>query len=247
MDIAQKDLAGKVILEVGSGRGDTTQKLVDLLSGQPSATLIVTDISDAHFPQLREAFQDRAVQIQFIRTDAGDLNGIENNSVDYLVCAYTLCAINARAGLATLALQRFREVVKPGGRLFIEEEFPIDKVDTPTQEVWAEKWRILKSVTMLTGSFPYTEFSPATLVALCRLVGFEAIEWTAETERYQSAAALDFFQRRLERLLPQLPNDNLRIGFLQWAMELREKAVQIGGMEIPFYRLTARKADTDSA
>lgn len=241
MDIAQEDLAGKVVLEVGSGRGGTTQKLVDLLSGQPGAILIVTDVSDAHFPQLREAFQDRAVQIQFIRTDASDLDGVENNSVDYLVCAYTLCAINAQAGLATLALQRFREVLKPGGRLFIEEEFPIDKVDTSIQEVWAEKWRILKSVTMLTGSFPYTEFSPATLAALCRLVGFEEVEWAAETERYQGVEALDFFQQRLERLLPQLPNDNLRTGFRQWAVELREKAVQVGGMEIPFYRLTARR------
>lgn len=247
MDIAQEDLAGKVVLEVGSGRGGTTQKLVDLLSGQFGATLIVTDISDAYFPQLREAFQERDVQAQFICTDASDLNGVEDNSVDYLVCAYALCAINTQAGLATLALQRFLEVLKSGGRLLIEEEFPIDTVDTPIQEVWAEKWRILKSATILTGRFPYTEFSPSTLAALCRLVGFEEIEWMAETERYQGVAALDFFQRRLERLLPQLPNDNLRTGFRQWAMELREKAVQVGGMEIPFYRLTARKADTDSA
>jgi len=32
MDIIDQDLMGKVILEVGSGRGGTTRKLVDVLS-----------------------------------------------------------------------------------------------------------------------------------------------------------------------------------------------------------------------
>lgn len=52
MDIAQENLAGKVVLEVGSGRGGTTRKLADLLSGQPGTVLIATDISDRHFQQL---------------------------------------------------------------------------------------------------------------------------------------------------------------------------------------------------
>jgi 16S rRNA A1518/A1519 N6-dimethyltransferase RsmA/KsgA/DIM1 with predicted DNA glycosylase/AP lyase activity len=49
MSIENEHLANKVVLEVGSGRGDTTRQLVDLLSGQSGARLIVTDISDKFF------------------------------------------------------------------------------------------------------------------------------------------------------------------------------------------------------
>jgi len=240
-NIKQESLSGKVILEVGSGRGGTTRQLVDLLVGQPGAALMVTDVSAIHFQELHDEFQGKGVQVRFICTGACELAGIEDNSVDYLVCNYTLCAVNSEAGLAALALRRFWDVLKPGGWLLIEEEFPISKMDTPTQEVWAEKWRILKSATMLVGGFPYTEFSPNTLAALCQLVGFEDVQWEADTNLLSSPTVLEFFQRRLEILLPWLPNDNLRTAFVQMASELQEKAVQAGGMEIPFYRLTARK------
>jgi len=241
VDIAQENLSGKTILEVGSGRGGTTRKLVDLLLGQPDATLIVTDISDKHFSKLREKFKDKNLQIRFIRTGACELDGIENNSIDYLVCNYTLCAVNSKPGLVTLALRRFWEVLKSGGQLFIEEEFPISKTDTPAQEIWSEKWRILKSLEILTGEFPYTEFSPDTLSGLCRLVGFKDVRWTADTEMFKGAEVLAFFQKRLDTILPRLPNNHLQAGFAQIASNLQEKAVRTGGMEIPYYRLTARK------
>ena len=63
MNIKEEDLSGKIILEVGSGRGDTTRKLVQLLSGKPNTLLIVTDISDKYFQQLKEEFQSSDVQV----------------------------------------------------------------------------------------------------------------------------------------------------------------------------------------
>lgn len=57
-----------VKLEVGSGRGGTTRKLLDLLSGKPGVQLIVTDISDHFFSQLRAEFQVAQLPIQFICT-----------------------------------------------------------------------------------------------------------------------------------------------------------------------------------
>jgi hypothetical protein len=45
----------------------------------------------------------------------------------------------------------------------------------------------------------------------------------------------------LDALLPKLPNDALRAGFSRMAVDLTEQARQLGGMEIPYYRLTARK------
>lgn len=243
MSIEEEHLAGKVVLEVGSGRGDTTRKIVDLLSGQPGAQLIASDISDTFFQSLGKEFKTRGMHVRFICTRAEELLGIPDNSIDYIVCNYTLCAVNSEAGLAVLALRRFWEVLKAGGKLFVEEEFPINMRNTPAQEIWSDKWRILKSAMVLTGKFPYNEIDPVTLVKLCRVVGFEDVLWTAHLEIYHDVQVLDFFQKRLDILLSQLNNDSLRSGFFELALELHNKASQSHDrvMETPFYRLTARK------
>ena len=52
---------------------------------------------------------------------------------------------------------------------------------------------------------------------------------------------LDFFQKRLDPLLKAIPNENLRAGLTEMAVNLRVKAAEAGGMEIPFYQLVAQK------
>ncbi len=125
--------------------------------------------------------------------------------------------------------------------MLIEEEFPITKRDTPAQEIWAEKWAILKSALLLARKLPFNELAPDILQDLCQLVGFTDIQRTTHAEFYREVEALDFFQRRLESLLPELPNENFRAAFIRQASDLRKKMLQVGGMEIPFYRVTARK------
>lgn len=241
MSIEDEHLANKVVLEVGSGRGDTTRKLVDLLTRQSGSQLIATDISDRFFQELKTEVENRDIQIRFVCTSAHELNDIPNNSVDYLVCNYTLCAVNAQDGLAILALRRFWEVLKNGGRLFVEEEFPFDKQTTPVQEIWAGKWRILKSAMILTGKLPFNEISPDILCDLCRLAGFEDAYWTAHTATYTLPGALDFFHSRLNSLLKHLPNESLQTGFADMANALCTQAIEVGGMEVPYYRLNAKK------
>lgn len=242
MNIESENHSGKVILEVGSGRGGTTRKLVNLLSGKPGARLIVTDLSDKFFQKLSDEFQASDVQVQFICTGGHELRSIPDQAIDYLVCNYTLCALNSEVGLVALALRRFWEVLKFGGKLFVEEEFPISKQDTLSQEVWAEKWRILKSSMILAGQSIYNEISPPVLENLCHLAGFEMVQWTTESELFADLGVLNFFQQRLDTLIKEMPNENLRRGFSEMAVNLRNKATQAGGMEIPFYRLVAQKS-----
>jgi SAM-dependent methyltransferase len=242
MNLEQIDFSGKTVLEVGSGRGDTTRQLVELLVGQPGAVLFVTDISGAYFPQLKAQFQGCDLCIHFIQTDACLLETIPVGSVDYLVCNYTLCAINGEGGRLSLALSKFFEVLAPGGWLAVEEEFPIQQANTPAQAVWADKWRVLKAAITLTGGTPYQEIAPADLQSLCSQVGFVEVGWSPASSYFSGGAALDFFRERLDRLLPYLPNDDLRTGFYKLADTLLEKARQAGGFEIPYYSLTALKA-----
>ena len=241
MRIDTEDLTGKHVLEVGSGRGDTTRTLVALLSKYSGTTLTVTDISGTHFQQLQKEFANQPVRIRFIQTDACSLSGITSDSKDYVVCNYTLCAINAQSGQAALALKRFWDVLRTGGKLFVEEEYPIDKKDNPAQGIWSEKWRILKVATILRGGFPYNELPPETLAEMCRAAGFEDIEWSASTTFFPGASSLDFFNTRLRRLLQDIPNPHLKQGLSDLASELTQKVAQTGGMEIPYYQLCARK------
>jgi len=241
MELAQENLAGKTVLEVGSGRGDTTRRLVSLLEGYMGAKLIATDISASFFPQLEDKFKDKSVTVKFLHTDACDLTGIQPSSIDYVVCNYTLCAVNAGESRAIMALQRFYDVLYPGGWLLVEEEFPISCGSAPQQEIWAEKWRILKAVIQLTGGHPYQEIAPQVLEAMCKLVGFQQVRWTADLSTFKEPDSLSFFRQRLKRLIPQLQNEELRSGFTELASTLGKKTEQAGGFEVPFYRLEARK------
>lgn len=243
MSIETGILAGKSILEVGSGRGNTTRTLVHLLSKYPNTTLTVTDISDIYFQQLQDEFAHQPVHIKFIQTDACSLDGIALNSINYVVCNYTLCAINAQPGRIILALKRFWEVLQSGGKLFVEEEYPIDKKDTPAQGVWSDKWRILKTATILSGGVPYNELRPEILAEICRLVGYILIKWSASTTFYPGIESLDFFHARLTKLLQNIPNPYVKQGFLELASELTQKAAKVGGMEIPHYSLIASKGN----
>lgn len=241
MSIENEQLANKVVLEVGSGRGDTTRRLVNLLSGKPGAQLIIADRSDRFFQQLQNEFKESGVQTLFVQTDACDLTDIANDSVNFIVCNYTLCAVNAHSGSVMLAIRRFWEVIKKGGSLFLEEEFPIGSQATPTQEVWAAKWRILKSAMILAGQLPFNEIEPAILGKLCELAGFEEVRWTAHTATYTNVDSLDFFQCRLDFLLKHLPTESIQTGFAEMAKALHTQAIETGGMEVPYYRLTAQK------
>lgn len=242
MDISENELTGKVVLEVGTGRGDTTRKLAELLSHFPNSHLISTDISDQFFEALRGDLVNYSEKIDFIKTNCTKLEGIKPGSVDFIICNYTLCAVDAQAGNAVIALTRFYDVIRIGGKLYIEEEMPIETARNPAQEIWAEKWRILKTVEIATKKYPFIEFYPDAMVEMCRIAGFSTIQYTEDRSIFSGDHFLDFFYQRLEKRLPALPNEELRIGFLNWARNLQEKASQIGFMEVPIYRLEARKS-----
>lgn len=235
-------LENKVILEVGCGRGGSTRELVNLLLKHPGTTLVATDISDQHFDQLRKEFSGLPLQIHFIQTDASTLDGIQDNTIDIIVCNYTLCAINAQNGLAHLALRRFWEVLKQEGFLFVEEEMPINYAANPAQMIWAAKWRILRAAQLLADIPQYSEFQPEILAEMCKLAGFDQIEWQTDITLFQEENVLEFFHKRLNGLISQLPNDALQMGFKEAAAKLNSAATQAGGIEIPFYRLSARKS-----
>lgn len=240
-NISMECLDGKTILEIGTGRGGTTRELVSLLSKFKDSHLITTDIADDHFNELRKEFKHSPVDISFIKTDACHLEGINDKSIDCLICNYTLCAINSNPGCETLALSRFKDVLKSGGHLYIEEEFPVNHINNPMQEVWSEKWRILKSCTSLLGGSTFNEMEPEVIKNILYILGFNSVECEIDSFKIPGKNCLDFFKLRLGRYLKKFNNKTYIKAIKEISADLEKKAAKTNGMEMPIYRIRAIK------
>lgn len=239
--ILNTDFTNKVVLEIGTGRGGTTRELVKHLSKFTGSKLITTDIYDGNFSELQEEFKEYSVSIEFIKTDACELNEIVNESIDLIVCNYTLCAINSRPCAAVIALNRFKEVLRKGGILYLEEEFPINNIKNERQEIWAEKWRILKTCSNILRKPVYNEMEKDIVIGMIELLGFKVIQGEAGAAGFNIQNWLEFFEYRLERCLQEIKNENLKSGLREESDILINRAKEVGGMEIPSYKIVARK------
>ena len=203
IELRGEDLSNKTVLEIGCGMGHSTQAIAFAMLGAPGADLIITDIHDKYFDKISEDIKAYGVKHRFIKTDACQLEGIEPESVDYIVCNFVLCAVNTNIGSGTIALHKFYTVLQPGGKLYIREEYPIHEVKGPDQEIWALMLRVIKSARMISSAYPATtEYRPEILKQLCEIIGFENIVWTGEVIRND----LDWLTPRLELLKKMMPD-----------------------------------------
>ncbi|KYH32871.1 tRNA (cmo5U34)-methyltransferase [Clostridium tepidiprofundi DSM 19306] len=235
------DFTNKTILEVGTGRGGTTLKLAKVLKNFRGAKLITTDVYDGNFEKVKKDLEEYNIDISFIKTDGCELQGIDKNSIDFIVCNYTLCAINSKSGSETLALNKFKEVLKLGGMLYIEEEYPLNIVDNPMQQVWSRKWQLLRAANMLLGELSFNEIKPEILEKLLYVLGFNNIQCENETYQILGEDCLEFFNYRFSKVLDRLNNSQLVQGLTKEVKVLENDVKEIGGMEIPTYKIIAVK------
>jgi ubiquinone/menaquinone biosynthesis C-methylase UbiE len=233
-------MINKIVLEIASGRGDKTRELAMQMVGG-GGRLIVTDISDEHFEAIRTNLSTLDLAVDFIRTSALKLAGIRPGSVDLVVCNHALSVINAIVGQGELALHKFYEVLKPGGKLYVEEELPHYMAASSAQLIWAEKWRLLKAAQLLSGSKPTNEYQPDILEALVSWVGFKEIEISDEINNLPVAEWWPPFELRLTEYLNALDDETLQAGLSTRNKTLKTKTEQTGSMEVPYFILTALK------
>ena len=241
VEFTELDFTNKTVLEVGTGRGGTTIKLAKALKNFREAKLITTDIYDGNFKEVEKETKEYNVDIRFIKTDGCELKDIEKGSIDFLVCNYTLCAINSNSGSETIALNRFKEVLKPGGILYIEEEYPLKFVDNTMQQIWSRKWQLLRGANILLGQLPYNEIDPRVLEKILHILGFKNIQWESSSHLIIGDDSLEFFKYRFSNILNRLDNHQIVEGLRQEGEILENYAKEVGGMEIPIYKMTARK------
>lgn len=125
----------------------------------PTSRLITTDIVNRDLSAIvtqSVEFVKQEWKVSFIQTDACELKSILANSVDIIVVDYTICAINTITGKIPLCFSRWIEVMKPGGLLFIEEEFPITSQSDLKYIHWRRYWRLVKSLVITAGDLLIT-------------------------------------------------------------------------------------------
>lgn len=243
MDIHALDLTNKTILEVGTGRGGTTLEIIELLKKFPTANLITTDIVNVEdeLIQFCNGLDDVQKRIKFIQSDATELNSIPNESIDIIIVNYTLCAINSVIGKLTLAISRFYNLLKSGGILLIEEEYPIDSAKTENQLIWADKWRMIKTALISSGNLPFNEMHPDNLVRILSLLSFNEIEQEDGFNMLHHSEILPLFEYQITGSISSSRDSHLKKGLIKWAGKIKKKIEQLEFMEIPYYRLSAKK------
>ena len=235
-----QDLSNKTVLCIGCGRGDTTRELAVYMAGG-GGRLIVTDISDEHFETMRADLAPLNLSVDFIRTSPLKLAGIRQSSIDLVVCNFTLSAINAVVGQGELALHKMYEVLKLGGKLYVEEELPYYMAASPTQAIWAEQWRLLKAAQLLAGMRPSNEYQPDVLEALVNQAGFEEVDVSDKLFTLSTSTWWPSFEAQVEDRLESIENETLKAGLLERKQFLLSKANEIGSIDVPYITLTAVK------
>jgi ubiquinone/menaquinone biosynthesis C-methylase UbiE len=241
VDIYGLNFMNKTVLEVGTGRGGTTLELAKAMKNYKGAKLISTDIYDKNFKKIKEELLEYNTDAIFVKTDACKLEGIEENSIDFIVCNYTLCAINSKSGCETIALNRFRQVLKPGGMLYIEEEYPINTAVNSMQQIWSRKWQLLRAANTLLGELSFNEIAPENLKKILNILRFKEVQYKNEVSQITGEDCLSFFVYRFSMALDKLNNSELVGGLRKEGQILKDDAKRAGGMEIPVYKITAVK------
>lgn len=109
--------ADMTLLDVGGGEGLIAFHAIDRIG--PSLRVIITDISAPMLRHAEAAAVKRKVRSQcaFIECNADRLNGIADSSVDVVTTRSVLAYVCDKKA----ALDEFRRVLKPGGRISLME------------------------------------------------------------------------------------------------------------------------------
>ena len=247
IDIHALNLTNKTILEVGTGRGGTTLEIIELLKKYPTANLITTDIVDVEeeLKQFCVGLGEVQNRIKFVQSDAAHLFSLPYESVDVIVVNYTLCAVNSIIGKLTLALTRFYQLLKPGGILLIEEEYPIDCASSENQMIWADKWRMIKTALVSSGNLPFNEIHPDLLSNILKILAFDDIKHEEGLNMLHHSEILPLFDHQIQGCFMSSKDNPLQKGLLKWADRIKKKIRKLEFMEIPYFRLSAIKNITE--
>ncbi|QUH25790.1 class I SAM-dependent methyltransferase [Serpentinicella alkaliphila] len=239
------DLNNKVVLEGGTSWGNTTRIIVNkILENNWNTKLISVDIDDSHFNEIEDELRQSYNQLQLMKGDLSNLDFIEDESIDVVICNYTMSSVNQFPLRVLKALKELYRVLKKDGQLLITEEMPLWSIDNTEFCYWSKRSRIIKSISVLKAMPHFNEIYPNDLEESLKIVGFRNIECQQFKEKIDAELATKFLDKKKQTLIKgsnDLDNDNVTKGFVQLTEELVKKFEGTEEFSAPAYIIKAKK------
>ena len=139
------DFADKLILDAGTGPGQTTGRLVDkVIEAGKSSRIISVDHNQGALDNVRKELGDKAEVVQFLKADLADMPQVGSSSIDITACTDVLCMVEGSPLRSVKVLSEFKRMLKPKGELIIGEQVPMPKATVPKERVWRDAGRFLR-------------------------------------------------------------------------------------------------------
>lgn len=235
------DFEDKLILDAGTGPGQTIKRLVNkVMEAGKSSRIISVDIRQEALDNVRNELGDKAEIVQFVKADLADMPEIESYSIDIIACTDVLCMVEMCPLRSVRVLSEFRRVLKPGGELIIGEQVPTPKERVPKEQVWTRRWQLVKAMKHLQEQRHLEEIVPEDLEFVLAISGFDSIRW-AIFEGKDFGDDVEWGLRRTLRTAEKLKDEPLRKAFVKQIDELRDIFARHGGVFLPYYIMHAQK------
>lgn len=239
------NLNEKTVLEGGTSWGNTTSFIAEKVNVNKWRTkLISVDIDDSHFNDIQRRLAGYFEDFLLRKGDLSNLHFIPSESIDFVICNYTLSSVNQFPLRAVKAVQEFFRVLKPDGTLIITEEMPIWAVDNRDYEYWSKRLRIIKSISVLKAMAHFNEMHPQDLEEALKLVGFKNLKRHEFNEKINSELATRFLDKRKQTLikgLNDLENEHLTKGYVELTEKLLKEFENMKEFFAPAYIVKAIK------
>jgi SAM-dependent methyltransferase len=241
-DFVLKDinLRRLLIVDAGTGAANTTLWLAQKLKEADGGRIISIDNDAEVFPDAKAKLSDFRNVVEFLRADL-TLVPIGNESVDLIVCHATMCAINDRPLKAVRALSEFYRILKKGGWLIIDDEYPLPKASKPEQEVQVKRWQTYKAIAELVNGEHYTEIYPEELEFAAKLVGFKNVELKKFEGGPLSEEAMNEWKEEMPGLINEIEDEDLKMAFKKIVERIWKRYKEQGGIFPPYYVMRMKK------
>ena len=239
------NLDNKLVLEGGTSWGNTTRRIAQKVREQGWNTqLISVDIDEAHFDQIQHQLEDSFSSLELRQADLSQLDFLEDETVDVVICNYTLSSVNQFPLRAVKAISEFYRILKNEGKLVIMEEMPIWSVESRDYPYWSQRLRVIKSISVLKAMAHFNEIHPQDLEHSLQVVGFNQIRYQEFKETIDAALATRFLDKRKQTLLRginDIENEHLTKGFVEITEKLVKELEHAREFAAPAYILKASK------
>ena len=173
------DLKRKRILDAAVGAGRATYQWARAIHEQEGTGRILAidiELTKEWVDRIRKRLGRFGKYVELREGDIFNLGFIRDGTMDIVNCDDTIVFLNPRPMKLLEGLREFHRVLKPGGKLIIVSELPIEYVSEPADEGQWKRWNFAKAVYDLKGETWSCEPMPEETKRALDLVGFEVYE-----------------------------------------------------------------------